>query len=49
MQALIDAAPRMMDDIDDGSLAHFEGVQALLKAAGIAFTLNPRLVRGLDY
>ena len=49
MQALIAAAPRMIDDIDDASRAHFEGVQALLKAAGVAFTLNSRLVRGLDY
>jgi histidyl-tRNA synthetase len=49
MQALIAAAPRMLDDIDDASRAHFEGVQALLKAAGVAFTLNSRLVRGLDY
>ena len=49
MQAVIAAAPRMIDDIDDASRAHFEGVQALLKAAGVAFTLNSRLVRGLDY
>jgi histidyl-tRNA synthetase len=49
MQALITGAPRMQDDIDDESMAHFEGVQALLRAAGIACTLNPRLVRGLDY
>ena len=49
MQAVIAAAPRMLDDIDDASRAHFEGVQALLKAAGVAFTLNSRLVRGLDY
>ena len=49
MQALIAAAPRMLDDIDDASRAHFEGVQALLKASGVAFTLNSRLVRGLDY
>ena len=49
MQAVIAAAPRMIDDIDDASRAHFEGVQVLLKAAGVAFTLNSRLVRGLDY
>jgi histidyl-tRNA synthetase len=49
MQALIADAPRMLDDIDDESMAHFEGVQVLLRAAAIPCTLNPRLVRGLDY
>jgi histidyl-tRNA synthetase len=49
MQALIEAAPRMLDDIDDVSRAHFEGVQALLQTAGVPFKLNTRLVRGLDY
>jgi histidyl-tRNA synthetase len=49
MQALISDAPRMLDDIDDTSRAHFEGVQALLQAAHVPFTLNTRLVRGLDY
>ena len=49
MQELIAGAPRMLDDIDEASAAHFEGVQALLKAAGVPFTLNTRLVRGLDY
>lgn len=49
MQALIAAAPRMLDDIDDASRSHFEGVQALLKAASVPFTINTRLVRGLDY
>ena len=49
MQDLIAGAPRMIDDIDDASCAHFEGVQTLLKATGVPFTLNTRLVRGLDY
>ncbi len=49
MQTLIADAPRLLDDIDDASMQHFEGVQALLKAANVAFTLNNRLVRGLDY
>ena len=49
MHALIAAAPRMVDDMDDASLAHFGGVQSLLRGAGVPFTLNPRLVRGLDY
>ena len=49
MQALIDAAPRLLDDLDEDSIAHFEDVQALLRANGIEYRINPRLVRGLDY
>jgi histidyl-tRNA synthetase len=49
MQALNDAAPRLMDELDDAALAHFDALKALLEANGIAFELNPRLVRGLDY
>ena len=49
MQALIDAAPRLLDDLDEDSIAHFEGVQSLLRANGIDYRINPRLVRGLDY
>jgi histidyl-tRNA synthetase len=49
MQAMIDAAPRLVDFIADASLAHFEGLQSMLTDAGLAFTINPRLVRGLDY
>ena len=49
MQELIAAAPRMLDDIDDASRLHFEGVQTLLQAAQVPFTINTRLVRGLDY
>ncbi len=49
LKELIAHAPRMVDDMDTASLEHFEGVQSLLRDAGIAFRLNPRLVRGLDY
>jgi len=49
MQDLIEGAPRLADDLDEDALKHFEDLQAKLRAAGIAFTLNPRLVRGLDY
>ncbi len=49
MQALIEAAPRLMDDLDEPSLAHFEAVQKLLRHAGVEYRINPRLVRGLDY
>jgi histidyl-tRNA synthetase len=49
MQAMIEGAPKLVDYIADASLAHFEGLQALLTDAGLAFEINPRLVRGLDY
>ena len=46
---IIAAAPRITDYLGDASRAHFEGLQALLRAARIEFTVNPRMVRGLDY
>ncbi len=49
MQDLIEAAPRLIDEIGDASRANFESVQAGLRRAGIPYTINPRLVRGLDY
>jgi histidyl-tRNA synthetase len=49
MQELIARAPRMSDDLDEPSLEHFEALQTSLRAAGVAYELNPRLVRGLDY
>jgi len=49
MQAMIEGAPKLIDFLGDESLAHFGGVQAVLKNAGIPFRINPRLVRGLDY
>src|SRR5574343_1361408 len=49
MQALVEAAPKLTEYLGEESRTHFEGVQAFLKDAGIPFSLNPRLVRGLDY
>jgi len=49
MQALLENAPRIIDFLDEPSRAHFEQLQAMLDASGIAFRVNPRLVRGLDY
>jgi histidyl-tRNA synthetase len=49
MQALIEAAPRLSDYLDEESKQHFTRLCALLDAAGLAYELNPRLVRGLDY
>lgn len=49
MQALVEAAPKLMDELDEQALAHFAAVKQGLEDAGIAYTVNPRLVRGLDY
>ena len=49
MREIIDGAPRLLDDLDEDSLAHFETLQRLLRDQGIDFEINPRLVRGLDY
>lgn len=49
MQELIAAAPKLMDELEDDALQHFEAVQATLRQHDVAFEINPRLVRGLDY
>lgn len=49
MQAMADAAPKLFDFLGEQSRQHFAGVCARLDDAGIAYTLNPRMVRGLDY
>ena len=49
MQAVVEAAPVMIDYLDDESAEHFQELRGLLDAAGVAYTVNPRLVRGLDY
>ena len=49
LQALITGAPRLVDDLDESSIRAFDDLQASLRDAGVAYRLNPRLVRGLDY
>jgi len=49
LQALNNAAPQLMDEVDDEARTHFEAVQDVLRAHHIAYEINPRLVRGLDY
>ena len=49
LRHILEAAPRIVDCLDDDSRAHFEQLQAMLDASGITFRVNPRLVRGLDY
>jgi histidyl-tRNA synthetase len=48
-QSVIAGLPRISQFLDDGCRKHFAQVQAILKAVGVPFTLNDRLVRGLDY
>jgi len=49
MQEMIEGAPRLLDHLGEGAAAHFEGLKGLLEHSGLAYTVNPRLVRGLDY
>jgi histidyl-tRNA synthetase len=49
MQAIVAAAPVMLDFLDAESAEHFQQLKELLDAAGVAYSVNPRLVRGLDY
>lgn len=49
MQALVNGAPRLMDHLGEASLDHFDRLRGLLDAHGIAYRINPRLVRGMDY
>ncbi|MBL36938.1 MAG: histidine--tRNA ligase [Xanthomonadales bacterium] len=48
-QALLESAPRLIDHIGDGAREHFRSLTDMLDAEGIAYRINPGLVRGLDY
>ncbi len=48
-QVIIDALPKIADYLDDASRDHFRQVLAALDACDVPYTINPRLVRGLDY
>jgi histidyl-tRNA synthetase len=49
MQVLVQGAPQLLDYLGDASLQHFDTVKTLLSACGVRWSVNPRLVRGLDY
>ena len=49
MRDIVQAAPVMLDYLDEESQEHFAELKKLLAAAGVEFVVNPRLVRGLDY
>jgi histidyl-tRNA synthetase len=48
-QEIINGLPKIADFLDDASKEHFAQVLTALEACGLAYTVNPRLVRGLDY
>ncbi|MGL4896412.1 MAG: histidine--tRNA ligase, partial [Shewanella sp.] len=49
VQAILANAPELMDFLGEESKTHFSQLRELLDAVGIQYTINPRLVRGLDY
>ena len=49
MQAIVNAAPKLMNFLGDAERLHLDGVKQRLDAAGLTYTVNPRLVRGFDY
>jgi histidyl-tRNA synthetase len=48
-QKIIESLPRISGFLDEADRKHFEQVQSILKATGVSFVINDRLVRGLDY
>src|SRR3990167_4637970 len=49
MQTVVESAPRPLDYLGEASLAHFNTLKTNLDANGVAYSINPRLVRGMDY
>ncbi len=49
MQAVVSGAPLLTEHLDPESREHFDGLCAMLAAMGVEYTIDPRLVRGLDY
>lgn len=49
MQILVNTAPKLMDFLGETSLDHFKRLTSILEANQVAYTINPRLVRGMDY
>ena len=49
MREVVEAAPRLIDFLGEASLAHFNTVKSILDACEVSYSINPRLVRGMDY
>jgi len=49
MKEVVESAPKLLDFLGEQSLAHFNALRSILDANDVQYTLNPRLVRGMDY
>ena len=49
MKEVVESAPQLMNFLGEASLAHFNALRQILEANGVQYSLNPRLVRGMDY
>ena len=49
LKPVVESAPQLLGFLGEASLAHFNSLRAMLDANGVAYTINPRLVRGMDY
>ena len=49
LKEVVESAPQLLDFLGEASMAHFNALRAMLDANGLAYTINPRLVRGMDY
>jgi len=49
LQDIVEAAPQLLDFLGTDSLTHFQTLKSILEANGVAYRVNPRLVRGMDY
>jgi histidyl-tRNA synthetase len=49
LKGVVESAPQLLAFLGEASLAHFNALRAMLDANGLSYTINPRLVRGMDY
>jgi histidyl-tRNA synthetase len=49
MKSVVESAPQLLSFLGEASMAHFSALRTILDANGLTYTINPRLVRGMDY
>ncbi len=49
MKPVVESAPQLLSFLGEASMAHFNALRTILDANGLSYTINPRLVRGMDY
>jgi histidyl-tRNA synthetase len=49
MKSVVESAPQLLSFLGEASMAHFTALRTILDANGLSYTINPRLVRGMDY